>query len=317
MVASDRASWERALDEAKEALRSAKVSTALSRLQNTATEISNELEDERRLDGDSEKIKVVHYTSLETVHALLTEPSIQYLRLYDSVHLTDPQEGWYVFGARDFFRSNRISQWLESPVSHAYILSFFPAEDNTDQKSHDHLSHWRAYGDNGCGCSLVLSVPRSKLYAVNYCDIAKDDAAKKLMEFVDISSQIWDQIISRKSESRHPAYEELLEKIFATALKSRFLHKHPSYKHERERRALVAAPEQSGIKTEVTGRHIRHYVKDDAFSMDHLLNSECRITVGPAVRHKSDVAKSFEGILNRKGKTGPKVDVSEIPYRTV
>ena len=55
------------------------------------------------------KIKVVHYTSLETVHALLMEPSIQYLRLYDSVHLTDPQEGWYVFGARDFFRSNRIS----------------------------------------------------------------------------------------------------------------------------------------------------------------------------------------------------------------
>ena len=25
-----------------------------------------------------------------------------------------------------FFESNRISQWLESPVSHAYILSFFP-----------------------------------------------------------------------------------------------------------------------------------------------------------------------------------------------
>jgi hypothetical protein len=127
--------------------------------------------------------------------------------------------------------------------------------------------------------------------------------------------------ILRKSrwstEPRRPAYEELLETVFAPALKSRFLHKHPSYILEGERRAVVAAPEQREIKTEVTARHIRHHVKADGFSMDQLLNSECRITVGPAVRHQSDVAKSLEGILARNGRFGPKVTVSEIPYRTV
>ena len=112
----------------------------------------------------------------------------------------------------------------------------------------------------------MLSVPRSKLYAVNYRDTTKDASATKLRKFLDISAQVWDQIIRRKSESTHPAYEELLEKIFATALKSRFLHKHPSYKLERERRAVVAAPEQSDIRTEVTGRNIRHHVKEDGFS---------------------------------------------------
>ena len=316
-MAASNTTWGRALDEAKEALLRNKVSTSLSRLQSAATELATELEDKHRLDGDAQEIKVVHYTSLETAHALLTEPATQYLRLYDSVHLTDPQEGWYVFSGHDFFRSSRVSQWLESPVSHAYILSFLPWSDETDQKSYDHLSHWRAYGDNGCGCSFVLSVPRSKLYAVNYRDTTKDASATKLRKFLDISAQVWDQIIRRKSESTHPAYEELLEKIFATALKSRFLHKHPSYKLERERRAVVAAPEQSDIRTEVTGRNIRHHVKEDGFSMDQLLNSECRITVGPAVRHQSDVAKSLEGILARKDRLGPKVDVSKIPYRTV
>ena len=215
------ATWENALEEAKEALRSGKFSTALSRLLNAAGKLSAELEDDRRLDGDSEKVKVVHYTSLETAHALLTEPSTQYLRLYDSVHLTDPQEGWHVFSGRDFFRSSRISQWLESPVSHAYILSFFPSEDGTDQKAHDHLSHWRAYGDNGCGCSFVIEVPKSKLYAVNYCDTVKHDAANKLRMFVDVSAYVWDQIIRRKSEPSQPAYEQLIEEIFATGLKSR------------------------------------------------------------------------------------------------
>ena len=94
-MAASNTTWGRALDEAKEALLGNKVSTSLSRLQSAATELATELEDKHRLDGDAQEIKVVHYTSLETAHALLTEPATQYLRLYDSVHLTDPQEGWY------------------------------------------------------------------------------------------------------------------------------------------------------------------------------------------------------------------------------
>jgi hypothetical protein len=103
-MAASNTTWGRALDEAKEALLRNKVSTSLSRLQSAATKLAIELEDKHRLDGDAQEIKVVHYTSLETAHALLTEPATQYLRLYDSVHLTDPQEGWYVFSGHDFFR---------------------------------------------------------------------------------------------------------------------------------------------------------------------------------------------------------------------
>ena len=304
--------WEEALKVAEKKLRVGDVIPALSALNDAAGKLSEELEDRHRLEGDSEEVKVVHYTSLETIHALLTESSTQYLRLYDSVHLTDPQEGWYVFNEIELGKKSR---WLESPVSHAYIISFFPCEDNADGKTYDHLSHWRAYGDNGRGCSMVVSVPRSQLYAVNYCRDVKDDAAEKLNEFVTVSDKVWDEIIIRRKKGEGQ-YENIL-KMFATALKSRFLHKHPSYKYEHELRALVAATERS-IETEVRGRHIRHYVRNDAFSsMDCLLTSDCRITVGPAVDYKQDVAQSFRRILIRRGKTGPKVDFSKIPYRTI
>ena len=216
-----------------------------------------------------------------------------------------------------FFRLSRISKWLESPVSHAYMLSFLPLEVNSVHSSYDHLSHWRAYGDNGCGCSFVITVPRDKLYEVNYDNAIRDATAAKLKRFLDTAAQVWDEVIRRKPASRYPRYEELLETVFATALKSRFLHKHPSYGLERERRAVVAAPEQSEIRTEVIGRNIRHHVNDVEFGMDQVLNSECTITVGPAVRHQTDVAKSLQGILVRNGRSGPKVDVSKIPYRSV
>lgn len=301
--------WETALEDAEKKLKDGKVISALNPLQEAARKLSAELEDRHRLEGDSEEVKVVHYTSLETIHALLTEPSTQYLRLYDSVHLTDPQEGRHVFN-----ESRQKSRWLESPVSHAYIISFFPWSDSADGKTYDHLSHWRAYGDNGRGCSMVVSVPRTQLYAVNYCKNVKDDAARELSEFVSASDKVWDEIIIRRKKGEGQ-YENIL-KMFATALKSRFLHKHPSYKHERELRALVAATEKN-IETEVRGRHIRHYVRNDAFKMDGLLTSDCRITVGPAVDHKQDVAESFRRILTRRGKTGPTVSFSEIPYRTI
>lgn len=305
-----RSTWEAALEDAENKLEDGNAISALNFLQEAARQLSAELEAKHRLEGDNEEVKVVHYTSIETIHALLTEPSTQYLRLYDSVHLTDPQEGRYVFKEIEL---GKESKWLESSVSHAYIISFFPWEDDDDGKSYDHLSHWRAYGDNGRGCSMVVSVPKRELYEVSYCENEKDDAAIKLNKFVTVSDKVWEGIFyRRKGDGRY----EIMLQMFATALKSRFLHKHPSYKHECELRVLVDATAQI-IETEVRGRHIRHYVRNDAFSMDCLLTSDCRITVGPAVDYKEDVAESFRRILTRNGKTGPKVYVSEIPYRTI
>lgn len=303
--------WEAELDDAKTKLKYGKIISAFGHLVGAAKDLSDKLDNRHRLGSDNGKVKVVHYTSLETIHALLTEPS-QSLRLYDSVHLTDPQEGRYVFSDM-----RQASKWLEYPVSHAYIISLLPGEDDAIGKTYDHLSHWRAYGDNGRGCSLAVYVPRRELYKVNYCDSIKNDDANKLIRFIDIYEQVWNEILHRKKES-HSEYEDMIRDSFATVLKSRFLHKHPSYEHERELRALVVAPDKCRIETEVRGRHIRHYVKNEAFSMKRLLTSDCIITVGPAVEHQSDVAESLKRILYcmSKSEAVPQVNVSEIPYRT-
>ena len=115
-----RSTWEAALEDAEKKLEDGNVISALNPLQEAARQLSAELEAKHRLEGDNEDVKVVHYTSIETIHALLTEPSKQYLRLYDSVHLTDPQEGRYVFKEIEL---GKESKWLESSVSHAYIIS--------------------------------------------------------------------------------------------------------------------------------------------------------------------------------------------------
>ena len=297
--------WETMLKEAEKKLDEGRVKDALRSLEEAAPELSKELEARRRLGNDKEKVKVVHYTSLETMHTLLSDLE-QYLRLYDSVHLTDPQEGWYVF--KGWEEQSKFRKFLESPVSHAYIISFFPYDVRTT--TFDDLSHWRAYGDNGRGCSMVVEVPENELYKVNYCPGKRKKVACDLQRFVEVSCRVWEQ--AGKNQSK----QEFTLNICATALKSRFLHKHPSYKHECERRAFVANPNQSEIKTEVRGRHIRHYVKRDEFKMDCLLTADCRITVGPAVDHKYDVAESFKRILDNRGR-GSDVKVSEIPYRTI
>ena len=326
MEANHPETWKNELEKADKKRKSGRITSALSHLRTAAGELTKVLEVEHRLQG-SESVRVVHYTSLATAYELLNDPGNQYLRLSDSVHLTDPQEGWHVFRNTDI--SDWKERWLESSVSHAYMLSFFeqkpakPAlgkssETNDQEQTHDHLSHWRAYGHNGRGCSFQISVPTCKLYSVNYNDHISDEAERCILSFVDTAVAVWDHIIDKKHRRLRPDYERLIEPTFSEGMKCRFLHKHPSYKHECELRAITLPSGKVNAKREMQGIHIRHYIEDDSFRMDRLLNSECRITVGPDVPFKNDVAKSVEAIVShRKEEDRPRVYVSEIPYRTI
>ena len=101
-------------------------------------------------DGNGQKpIQVVHYTSISTIFSILSDavskvrkdsepdqPPPQpdklgaYLRLYDSAHFNDPDEGNHLIHA---FNTNHQYDWLtEHGGSHAYIASFIPSEDKKD-----------------------------------------------------------------------------------------------------------------------------------------------------------------------------------------
>ena len=127
---------------------------------------------------------VIHYTSIAALVSMLQdvsreEPKDQEAkcpeepegkkalwRLYDSLHLNDPEEG--VLLSRHL-RLPRKHAWLkESEVSHAYIASFILPDDNPKKDVDDNLVFWRTYGREGEGCSLSLPIPRCHLRRVLY-----------------------------------------------------------------------------------------------------------------------------------------------------
>ena len=78
---------------------------------------------------------VIHYTSLDTVVAILSgyaEGQETYLRMYDSFHLNDPEEGRYL---KPFLATSERFDWFaEEQVSHAYVASFIiPKRGNRER----------------------------------------------------------------------------------------------------------------------------------------------------------------------------------------
>ena len=264
-------------------------------------------------EDDKGNVRVAHYTSLNTAYKLLQDPETQYLRLYDSVHLTDPQEGRYIFGDKDVFPPESVyDRWIASAVSPAYSLSFFPVLESgngSSQPAFDHLAHWRAYGDNGSGCSLEISVPRSYLWTVKYGCEERKEAALRLQAYFDAAQPLFNQL---KGFSKSDDEYDKLRDIACWLLKIRFLHKHSAYEYEKEWRAITVPSSDMTIRNHQLAKSIRHFIEEEPFKMSKLLESKCRITIGPAVSHQADVVRSLQRFVTDKK---AEFVISKIPYR--
>ena len=122
-----------------------------------------EIEGLHIIDDDKDDIAgrtlgATHYTSLETVLGMLsqeTEGGGASLRLYDSLHCNDPEEGNFL---AHYLSSAPEHRWLAEGGTggHAYIASL-----NVDKGGRDlsnELVFWRTYGNNGAGCSMTMNV---------------------------------------------------------------------------------------------------------------------------------------------------------------
>ena len=139
-------------------------------LSNALEDVCLQIEDRHKIsEAESEqKNRVIHYTSICALVSILQDASEgdkqSSLRLYDSVHFNDPDEGNYLSG-------NLLEKhvWLgKTDVRHAYISSFITPDSEEDVPEHDNLVYWRTYGREGAGCSLSLTVPHSRLQKVLY-----------------------------------------------------------------------------------------------------------------------------------------------------
>ena len=103
-------------------------------LEKVLEDLSSAIDLRHSLDkGDQgDRVFVIHYTSIVTLISMLQNAAAgqtSTLRLYDSVHFNDPDEGNYL--GRNLPEKH---SWASEPsASHAYVVSFIEPDSN-DQK---------------------------------------------------------------------------------------------------------------------------------------------------------------------------------------
>ena len=292
------------------------------RLQNALEEIVPLIKARHTLDTTSEKdmVRCVHYTSIFRLFNMLDIEN-EHLKLHDSVHLNDPDEGNYLL--RNLDRCGKYDRIMPVIVPHqetqelnsAYLMSFVVAknEDDIDDK----LVFWRTYGNEGKGCAITFSIESKYLRKVLYGNDI-DDTFNLLEPVLNAMSPLFgehfatDQIIQAK-----------VRNVIATSLKAvLYLYKSSAYEYENEARIVFLESEVKedqilyDYQEDSAGRpKIRHYIYFDRVNLKKLLPSGSTFTVGPTVPHANNVCKYIEKMMKKMKLSGITVRVSQIPYR--
>ena len=266
-------------------------------------------------------LEVTHYTSLAVATSMLR--ALAYgqgatLRLYDSSHCNDPDEGAHL--VREL-TSNVEHRWLEqgSVAGNAYIMSF--VSDGNGRDMSDDLVFWRTYGRDGKGCSITVDVRRQLLRQVLY-DPAKVQAAKlTLLPILDAVTPL--------AQANEDCAKTISETIWKRLAGVRYLYKDEAYHHEQEYR--VAIPGDSpdirlgGVRFETYEEggsivEVRHYCEIADLGLRKLLASNSKMILGPSVDDRYSVRLYFEDLrqqarVNDPGLHNFPIQESRIRYR--
>ena len=258
---------------------------------------------------------VIHYTTVATVVTMLqaqaTTEQGNSLRLYDSAHFNDPDDGNYL--GRHLSQSEQHDWLMPSTRTHAYVASFMIPDNDPDLAS-DNLVFWRTYGREGEGCSLKLRTPTAHVRKVLYTSEELERTEKLLYPVLDALAPL---VGTDDSWVKHA----LREAFWASLGRIRFLYKSPAYQYERECRFVIAKTEISDDKILFDYRYdggssgrLRHYCEDMALNVSKIFGSGSSITIGPCVADREDLKQSLE-ILKERAGLWATVKCSGISYR--
>ena len=292
-------------------------------LENVLKDLCREIENRHRLKEyeGGKKIQVIHYTSISTLVSMLQNASVDgrnaSLRLYDSAHFNDPDEGKYFY--RNLKPVNSQELLRTSNAHHAYIASFIrPDAKRTERDESDDLVYWRTYGKEGEGCSLKLTVPGCRLWKVRYgADEVKcpDRLLKSVWDTLYPLIGINGQPIIDVQEKLAGIVVRLLEKI-------QYLFKDKAYQYENECRFVI--PESETDRNKIcfeyggqcnTPTRIRHYYEDKDLEIEEILGSGSLITLGPCVPYPENVRYYLETLLQKAELRNTEIKISKIRYR--
>lgn len=264
---------------------------------------------------DSNPAYVIHYTSVAAVVSMLQAQaglaSGNTLRLYDSAHFNDPDDGNRL--VRHLIQSRRFDWLRPGTKTPAYVASFMIPDYDPDLAS-DNLVFWRTYGREGEGCSLKLRTPSEHVRRVLYTREELERTSNLLCPVLDIL----DAFMNAAETSITQMVREV---IWGSLGRIWYLYKSPAYQYERECRFVIPRTEIADDRILFDYRHegpssgrLRHYCEDAALSLPAILGSGSSITIGPAVADRDDLKQSLE-LLKKRAGIGAEVRCSEISYR--
>ena len=292
-------------------------------LKGALTDLFAQIEKRHEIENDKEIVTAVHYTSISTIFSMLEKASNgdkdNSLRLSDSVHFNDPDEGNYII--RNVPEEYAWLMLKEGNTTHAYIASFIykPEEDVSDN-----LVFWRTYGKEGEGCSLSVQISRSRLRRVLY----GPDEVKCTFKLLSPVLNSLDPLQRIKEESFRTDILPILAKIVWEPLERfRYLYKSKYYKYESECRLVL---DESYVRNkgkplfELQNQnnspvHIRHYYIDEDLAVEKLLVSGSSLTLGPCVANRHNVLYCLKELRERTKKKfedfSTEIKLSEISYQ--
>ena len=177
------------IDKALDQFLSRKLRSAEAAICEGIERVISEIAKELHRPESSSISHLVHYTGTDVVFHMLDDSDEEGgLRLYDTVHGNDPEEGtfllrhwpdranegpwmWQGSANGDSGGDGRLElkEQVEQGLypGHAYVLSFVPSA--SDERNNDRIVFWREYGRHGAGCSL--SIPKDKLFSAEKCTL--------------------------------------------------------------------------------------------------------------------------------------------------
>ena len=266
--------------------------------------------------------EIIHYTSLDTLISILqrsAKKQTAYLRMYDSFHLNDPEEG------KLFMRclsQTKSSVSLPQEVnSHAYIASFIEPNDNKPVRDENNLQYWLAYGDHAKGCSIRFPVRHDRFSRVLY---GKENVVRTLKNIewkpiYDFMNEITRDLDHASQIKTHEKISETISKNFA---RLRFLYKVQPYDYEKECRLVIPSIDVADelvhferVTSTALECAVRHYIESEDLLIDRVLVTGSFITLGPLVTRPDNIRYYLMNLLKKSGLSGPKVKFSKIPYQ--
>ena len=244
-----------------------------------------------------------------------------FLRLYDSAHLNDPNEG------RELVQRIRSThEWLQDPTGHAYLASFvLPGHQGS---ATDELMFWRTYGLDGRGCAITFTPTNGVFHEVHYGDSPLQRTAAILDSFLHRLVSLrrdFQRFDDRSAKELPVSLTSLLNfTVWRSLEQLRYLYKSAPYSHERECRFVVPEANLSptakvniGFDDSLSDRcgTVRHYYNHDHMTINNILITGSVVTIGPSVKHPSNIQYYLNTLLQRAKLGGVIVTTSAIQYR--